>query len=90
MEIDVKKSSQNELRFLLKGERHSFPNLLKESLLKDSAVTFAAYVLPHPLGPNSEFIVKTNGKSAGKALQDALKDMGKQLSDFEKAFKSAK
>lgn len=90
MELDVKKNSASELRFVMKGERHTFPNLLRETLLQDSSVTFAAYILPHPLGEDSEFVVKTKGKNAKKALQDALKKIEKQLSEFENAFKSAK
>ncbi len=90
MDIEVKKSSANELRFVLKGERHSIPNLLRATLLEDSSVEFAAYTMPHPLGPDAEFIVKTKGKNAKKAIADALKKMEKQLEEFEKAFKAAK
>lgn len=90
MEIEVKKSSANELRFVLKGERHTFPNLLRETLLEDGSVTFAAYTMPHPLGDDSEFIVKTKGKKAKKAVADALKKIEKRLQEFEKAFKAAK
>ena len=90
MEIDVKKSGSNELHFVLKGERHTFPNLLRETLLKDSSVEFAAYKLTHPLDKSAEFIVRTKGKTAKKAIQDSLKKIGKQVSEFEKAFKAAK
>jgi len=90
MEMDVKKSSASELRFVLRGERHTFTNLLRETLLHDSSVTFAAYALSHPLGPDSEFVVKTKGKNAKKAVADALKKIDKQLAEFEKAFKAAK
>ena len=90
MELEVKKSSASELRFVLHGERHTFPNLLRETLLQDSSVTFAAYTMLHPLGEDSEFIVKTKGKNAKKAVADALKKIGKQLQLFEKTFKAAK
>jgi len=90
MELDIKKSSASELHFVIKGERHTFPNLLRETLLEDSSVQFAAYVLPHPLGPDAELVVKTKGKTAKKALTDALSKVEKQLQDFEKAVKAAK
>ena len=90
MDIEVKKSSANELHFVMKGERHTFSNLLRETLLQDSSVTFAAYTLPHPLGPDCEFVVKTKGKTAKKALADATKQVEKKLAEFEKAFKAAK
>jgi len=90
MEIELKKSSPNELQFLFKGERHTFPNLLREALLSDSNVVFAAYTMPHPLNEDSEFVVKTKGKTAKKALATALKRIESQVGEFEKAFKAAK
>ena len=90
MDIEVKKNATNELHFVMKGERHTFPNLLRETLLQDSSVTFAAYTLPHPLGNECEFVVKTKGKTAKKALADAAKQVEKKLAEFEKAFKAAK
>ena len=90
MDIEVKKSTANELHFVMKGERHTFSNLLRETLLLDSSVTFAAYTLPHPLGPDCEFVVKTKGKTAKKALADATNQIEKKLAEFEKAIKAAK
>ncbi len=89
MDIEVKKSAVNELHFVMKGERHTFPNLLRETLLQDSSVIFAAYTLQHPLGSECEFVVKTKGKTAKKALADAAKQVEKKLVEFEKAFKAA-
>lgn len=90
MQLDVKKTSSNEMHFIIKGERHTLPNLLRETLLQDDTVEFAAYKLPHPLGNDAEFIVKTKGKNPKKAIADALKKIEKQLSEFEKAFNAAK
>ena len=89
MDIVVKKSAANELNFIMKGERHTFPNLLRETLLQDSSVIFAAYTLQHPLGSECELVVKTKGKTAKKALADAAKQVEKKLVEFEKAFKAA-
>ncbi len=90
MDVEVKKNSASELQVVLQGERHTFPNLLRDTLLQDSSVEFAAYILPHPLGDKAEIVVKTKGKNAKKAVADALKKIDKQLSEFEKAFKAAK
>jgi DNA-directed RNA polymerase subunit L len=90
MELEIKKSSASELHFILKGERHTLPNLLRETLLQDPNVTFAAYTLPHPLGEDSEFIVKTKGKNPKAAIATAIKKIDKQLADFESAFKASK
>ena len=77
MEIEIKKSSASELRFVLKGEKEFNRVLLLNGL-------------PHPLGEDSEFIVKTKGKNAKAAVTSALKKIEKQLAEFEKAFKAAK
>ena len=89
MEIEVLKKQKNHLEFILKGERHTFPNLLRSRLLQDPSVEFASYVLDHPLGGDSRFIIKTKGKTPGKALDDACKRIEKDLADFEKAVKKA-
>ena len=89
MEIEVLENKKDTLEFILKGERHTFPNLLKSALLKDSAVEMAAYSLDHPMDNFAKFIVKTKGKTAAKAVQDAVKLIDSELSDFEDAFKKA-
>lgn len=89
MEIEVIKKQKNYLEFILKGERHTFPNLLRSRLLKDPAIEFASYVLDHPLDEDSRFVIKTKGKTPKKALDDALKKIEKDLGDFEKSIKKA-
>jgi DNA-directed RNA polymerase II subunit RPB11 len=88
MEIEAKTSKKNEFEFVLKGERHTFTSLLRDALLEDDTVTFAAYKLNHPFAKESVFIVKTDGKTAKKAVSDALQRIDKQLEEFRKAFKA--
>jgi DNA-directed RNA polymerase subunit L len=74
----------------MKGERHTFPNLLRNALLKDSGVTFAAYKHSHPLDSNAIFVVKTSkGKTAKKAISDACKQITEDIEELQKAFKKA-
>ncbi len=89
MEIDVLTDSKNEAEFVIKGERHTLPNLLREALLKDSKVEFAAYKLNHPMDSDCVFIVKTSGKSPKKALQDALEKIDAEIEDFSSNLKKA-
>ncbi|MCX6798680.1 MAG: DNA-directed RNA polymerase subunit L [Candidatus Diapherotrites archaeon] len=88
MELEVKNSKKNELEFVLKGERHTLPNLLRSEMLEDDAVSFVAYKLLHPFDRDSVFIVKTDGKTAKKAVSDALQRIDKQAEEFRKAFKA--
>jgi len=89
MELVAVKKESHELEFVIKDNRHTFPSLLRERLLADSAVTFAAYKLEHPLDPDCRFIVKTKGKTAEKALLDACKLIESDLDSFEKSLQKA-
>ncbi len=89
MELEITKNTQNRVEFVLKGERHTLPNLLASRLQKDSSVLFAACKLNHPLDNDSVFIVETKGKTAKKALQDACNEIDSELEDFRKAMKKA-
>ena len=88
MEIEVLKSEKESIEFRLKGERHTYPQLLKYWLLKDPKVEFASFKLSHPRDPDSLFIVKTKGKSPKKALLEANKKVAEEASDFKKCLKA--
>ncbi len=90
MEIEVLNDEKNELEFVIKGERHTLPNLLRETLLRDSDVEFVAYTLKHPMDDDSKFVIKTKDKSPRKVLSEAIKEIEEQLADFKKEIKSLK
>ena len=89
MEIEVVKKQKNLAEFIIKGERHTFPSLLKSRLLDDSSVEFVSYVLDHPLDKDSRFVVKNNGKIPSSVLLVACKKIDKDLSEFESAVKKS-
>jgi DNA-directed RNA polymerase subunit L len=89
MEIEIIKNEKNDLKFYLIGERHTLPSLLKSRLLDDKSVEFVSYKLEHPLEDKSVFIVKTKGKSSKKALQDAVKEIQKELKEMGTSLKKA-
>jgi DNA-directed RNA polymerase subunit L len=84
MDLDVKVSKKDHLEFIVKGQRHTLPSLLKSRLLKDADVKFVAYSLKHPLDKDVRFILKTDKKDAKKVLLEACKDIAGELDDFEK------
>jgi len=57
--------------------------------LKDSKVEFAAYKLEHPMDADSKFIIRTNGKTPKKALEDAIKSIDGVLDNFSTNIKKA-
>lgn len=86
MEITVLENTKTRLQFELKGESHTFCNILKEELWNDESVKVSAYSLRHPLVGVPRFIIETNGKKEPKeAVQDAIKRLGKHAEKVEKA-----
>jgi len=88
MEIEVLVSKKEFVEFRLKGERHTFPQLLKHFLLKDPKVEFASYKLNHPRDHDSLIVVKTKGKDPKKALTDAAKKVSDEAAEFKKSLKA--
>lgn len=84
MEIKIIKSSKDELEAEI--ENLTMVEILRVYLNKDSAVTFAAWKREHPT-KNPILALKTKGKTAKKAINDAVnlitKDLDKILKDFK-------
>jgi DNA-directed RNA polymerase subunit L len=85
MEIEVLKSEKDEIEVQL--ENLTMVELLRVYLNKDDKVTFAAWKREHP-SEKPVLAVKTKGKTAKKAMSDAvdavIKDLEKVEKDFEK------
>ncbi len=89
MKIEVIKNEKNHVEFLLDGERHTIPNLLKQKLLENKDVEFVSYILDHPMDEKSRFVLKTGGKSPKKILEDTAKEIEAELDDFSKKVKKS-
>ncbi|HLD54925.1 MAG TPA: RpoL/Rpb11 RNA polymerase subunit family protein [Candidatus Nanoarchaeia archaeon] len=85
MEIKVLNESKEEIKLEL--ESITLTEILKVYLNKDSAVTFVAWKRNHPT-EKPVIVVKTKGKTAKKAINDAIgaitKDLDKIQADFKK------
>jgi len=87
MEITILKDEKNELEVQI--DNQTIAELVRVYLNKDSAVTVGAWRKEHYSKP---FILKveTEGKSAKKALQDAISAIQKDLKKYADEFKKAK
>lgn len=81
MEFNVKEETKTKLRFTLKGEDHTFCNLLKSELWNNKDVIVSSYKIDHPLIGLPIFLIETNGKTGPR---DALKNAVKNLKDNNK------
>lgn len=84
MKLEILKSEKDHAEFIIEGERHTFPNILKQKLLERKDVEFVSYILEHPTDNKAKFVLKTRGKTPKKVLEEATKDIEKDLTDFEK------
>jgi DNA-directed RNA polymerase subunit L len=89
VKIEVITNEKSNLEFFIEGERHTLPNLLKEKLGQNTDVEFVAYRLEHPLDKKSRFVVKAKG-NAKKAVEEAIKELQTDISEFKKAFEKVK
>ena len=89
MELKLISVEKNSLEFIMLGEKHTFPNLLKSRLLNDTDVTFVSYKLEHPMNDECSFIVKAKTKDPKKVLLDACKSIEDDLDEFKNKVKKA-
>ena len=87
MELNVLKNSKEEMEVQLPNL--TLTELLRVYLNKDASVTFAAWKREHP-SEKPVLAVRTKGKSAKKALSDAIDAVVKDLDNVEKDFKAMK
>ena len=87
MEINVLKSSKDEIEFEV-GDL-TIAEILRVYLNNDSSVSFAAWRREHPT-KNPVLLVRTKGKTAKKAVSDAVSEIKKELEKIEKDFKGMK
>jgi DNA-directed RNA polymerase subunit L len=88
MEVKIVKDEKDNL--LIEIDNQTVAELLRVYLNKDDAVELAAWKREHSDKPVI-FEIKTKGKTAKKALNDAIasieKDTGKITDEFKKAIK---
>lgn len=87
MEINILKSSKEEIE--VEFGSLTIAEILRVYLNKDSAVTFVAWKREHPT-EKPKLLVKTKGKTAKKAINDAVNSITKELDKIEKDFKKLK
>lgn len=87
MEINVLESSKEEIKVELGNL--TIAEILRVYLNKDASVTFAAWKREHPT-EKPVLLVKTKGKTAKKAINDAIDLITKELDKLESDFKKLK
>ena len=89
MKPRVIENTKFELRIEIGGEGHSFPNLLRKTLLEEPSVEFAGYNIEHPLLASPIVTLKTKRRQSNVVLREALEKMLARTELFRKKFKQA-
>ncbi len=87
MDIKVIGSLRDEIK--IEFDNLTIAEILRVYLNKDPGVSFVAWRREHPT-ENPVLLVKTKGKSAKKAVDDAVKKITKDLDKVEDDFKKLK
>ena len=87
MEVKILKNTKEEIEFQL--DSLTLVEILRVYLNKDSSVSFTAWKREHTT-ENPIMSVKTKGKTAKKALNDAISAVTKDLDKIESDFKKMK
>jgi DNA-directed RNA polymerase subunit L len=84
MDMNILRESKEELE--IEFPDITIAEILRVYLNKDSSVEFAAWKREHPT-EKPKLLVKTKGKTASKAVKDAISAIDKELSKFSSEFK---
>jgi DNA-directed RNA polymerase subunit L len=87
IELEILKSSKEEIEVRIGSM--TLVEILRVYLNKDSSVSFAAWKREHP-SEKPILKVTTKGKTAKKAISDAITSMVKDLDKMESEFKKMK
>jgi DNA-directed RNA polymerase subunit L len=87
MLINYLKKEKNELE--IEMDNSTVAEILRSYLSQDSDVDFVAWRRDHPF-KNLTLKIKTKGKTADKALKDAISKLSKEVDSIASEIKKAK
>lgn len=87
MKVNYLKDEKNEAE--IEMDNQTVVEVLRVYLARDEQVSFVAWKKEHP-NKNPVLKIKTSGKTARKAVSDAINQIEKELDKLESDFKKAK
>ncbi|MEK6839459.1 MAG: DNA-directed RNA polymerase subunit L [Nanoarchaeota archaeon] len=88
MELVPLEQSKNRLKIEIRGEDHSFCNILKKEVWHDKNVDIGGYTVEHSLVSQPVFVVQVKNGEAKKTLLDAVDRLKKLTKDLREQFKT--
>lgn len=90
MKLNVKAMEANYLEIEFEDEDFALPNALRELLISDKEVEFAACKVDHPQAGKPLLIIRTKSKNPLDLLSAAVDELKEQAEEFKGALKTSK
>jgi DNA-directed RNA polymerase subunit L len=90
MKPEIIESKKDVLKVSFSDIDQGFMTVVKDKLLEDKATEIAGFKVTHPESGELIFTLKTKGKDAKKAWNDALAALSKDVKSFESEVKKLK
>ncbi|HLC72836.1 MAG TPA: DNA-directed RNA polymerase subunit L [Candidatus Nanoarchaeia archaeon] len=87
MEINVLEHTKQRLQFELKGEGHTFCNVLRKELWLGKAPEIAGYAIEHSLVSQPVFAVESDKQNPVALLTSAVERLQKKTAELQEKFK---
>lgn len=87
MEINVLEQSKQRLKFEIKGEGHTFCNILRKELWLVKAPEIAGYAIEHSLISQPVFVVESDKQDPVALLTAAVDRLQKKTAELQEKFK---
>ena len=87
MEINVLEHTKQRLQFELKGEGHTFCNVLRKELWLGKAPDIAGYAIEHALVSQPIFAVESDKQDPIALLTGAVERLQKKTAELQEKFK---
>ena len=87
MEITVLEHTKQRLKFELKGEGHTFCNILRKELWLGKEPDIAGYSIEHSLVSQPVFVVESDKQDPVALLSAAVDRLQKKTSELQEKFK---
>ncbi len=81
MEVKIVELKDDYAKLIVKGEDHTYLNLLQHELISIDGVLIAKYNVPHPLRDEAEIVIRTANITPIDALKEANRKIVKMVDE---------
>jgi DNA-directed RNA polymerase subunit L len=87
MELKIIERDENRIRMEIRGEDHTFLNVLNSVLLEDDEVVFTTYEIKHPRISDSVLFVRTKKEDPITVLHRAASILSGRCKEFKESWR---